>query len=191
MRAVTHTSYSVIEHSEDGVVPFGSYLRSSELPQPQIGEVILLRWLDGREAYQARIFKIAEAELHVTVPAIFSELAGMAIAERVLMFDALSALYCVICGKPPPDHTAGCKGTLKTVGELLGATPREIDMATWAAAAALLQRGTISTIAPVMGEPKTTDYCRRCGESPESATHLLPLPSGHDYEDPRQAKADV
>lgn len=31
-------------------------------------------------------------------------------------------------------------------------------------------------------EPKTTDYCVRCGESPESGSHLA---SGHDYIDPR------
>lgn len=31
-------------------------------------------------------------------------------------------------------------------------------------------------------EPKTTDYCARCGESPESGSHL---PHGHEYVDPR------
>ena len=31
-------------------------------------------------------------------------------------------------------------------------------------------------------EPKTTDYCVRCGESPDSGSHL---PTGHDYIDPR------
>ncbi len=35
-----------------------------------------------------------------------------------------------------------------------------------------------------LGEPHTTDYCKRCGESPESGTHMLPG-HGHLYEDPR------
>lgn len=34
----------------------------------------------------------------------------------------------------------------------------------------------------VDGEPKTTDYCVKCGESPESGSHL---PHGHAYVDPR------
>lgn len=36
-------------------------------------------------------------------------------------------------------------------------------------------------------EYKTTDYCARCGESPESGTHVV-LPheaGGHDYVPPR------
>jgi hypothetical protein len=33
------------------------------------------------------------------------------------------------------------------------------------------------------GEPRTTDYCARCGESPESGTHVL---GGHEYLDPRK-----
>lgn len=36
-------------------------------------------------------------------------------------------------------------------------------------------------------EPKATDYCTTCGESPDSATHWLPSWSGgHDYTDPRE-----
>lgn len=37
---------------------------------------------------------------------------------------------------------------------------------------------------PELGEPKTTDYCATCGESPESGSHL---PHGHEYVDPRRA----
>jgi hypothetical protein len=33
-----------------------------------------------------------------------------------------------------------------------------------------------------VSEPKTTDYCANCGESPESGSHL---PHGHEYVDPR------
>lgn len=36
---------------------------------------------------------------------------------------------------------------------------------------------------PMLGEPRTTDYCKACGESPDSATHL----HEHAYEDPREA----
>jgi hypothetical protein len=37
-------------------------------------------------------------------------------------------------------------------------------------------------MAALYGEPKTTDYCMMCNESPESGSHL---PSGHTYVDPR------
>jgi hypothetical protein len=33
-----------------------------------------------------------------------------------------------------------------------------------------------------VSEPKTTDYCLQCGESPDSGSHL---PHGHTYVDPR------
>lgn len=33
-------------------------------------------------------------------------------------------------------------------------------------------------------DPKTTDYCKRCGESPESATHIGLGDSPHDYVPP-------
>lgn len=36
-----------------------------------------------------------------------------------------------------------------------------------------------------LDEPKTTDYCMRCGESPASASHWVG-PSQHAYEDPRK-----
>lgn len=38
----------------------------------------------------------------------------------------------------------------------------------------------------VFDEPKTSDYCKRCGESPESASHWVG-PDQHAYEDPRVA----
>ncbi len=38
----------------------------------------------------------------------------------------------------------------------------------------------------MLDEPKTTDYCRKCGESPESATHYGLGPSPHSFEDPRR-----
>jgi hypothetical protein len=37
-----------------------------------------------------------------------------------------------------------------------------------------------------IGEPKTTDYCLECGESPTSATHINPFTNSHDYVDPRE-----
>lgn len=38
-----------------------------------------------------------------------------------------------------------------------------------------------------LGDPQTTDYCVKCGESPESGTHCMPG-HGHKYVDPRIAK---
>jgi hypothetical protein len=35
---------------------------------------------------------------------------------------------------------------------------------------------------PEFADPKTTDYCTVCGESPDSGSHL---PHGHEYQDPR------
>lgn len=35
-----------------------------------------------------------------------------------------------------------------------------------------------------MTEPKTTDYCKKCGESPESATHIGLGDNAHDYVPP-------
>lgn len=37
----------------------------------------------------------------------------------------------------------------------------------------------------VDGEPVVTDYCVKCGESPESGSHL---PHGHEYVDPRSVR---
>lgn len=37
---------------------------------------------------------------------------------------------------------------------------------------------------PVNSEPRTTDYCLDCGESPESGTHVFK----HEYKDPRLAR---
>ena len=39
-------------------------------------------------------------------------------------------------------------------------------------------------IPPVWAAHKTTDYCARCGESPDSGTHL----HGHDYVPPGKVK---
>lgn len=36
-----------------------------------------------------------------------------------------------------------------------------------------------------MPEYMTTDYCAFCGESPESATHLNPTTTGHEYVPPK------
>ena len=46
-----------------------------------------------------------------------------------------------------------------------------------------------------MSEPRTTDYCLRCGESPESGTHQLysvGAPSGfHEFVDPRYERKAI
>ncbi len=64
-------SYNVIEHwdrsagGEDfAPEPFGTYHHNAGLPEPRVGDVILLRWLDGRPAYRVKIIQIEGATLH-------------------------------------------------------------------------------------------------------------------------------
>lgn len=45
-------------------------------------------------------------------------------------------------------------------------------------------RGFESIARASISDPKTTDYCRACGESPESGSHS---PFGHAYVDPRHS----
>lgn len=49
-------------------------------------------------------------------------------------------------------------------------------------ARALMQNEERQAVA--FGEPKTSDHCRRCGDSPDSGRHLMG-PGAHEYEDPR------
>ncbi len=68
MIATKHFSlvYDVIEHFDDEPPePFGVYLRSMYEVPPKVGNVISLRWLDGRHAYYATIESIDEFTLHV------------------------------------------------------------------------------------------------------------------------------
>jgi hypothetical protein len=61
-------AYSVIEHypnASDAPEPFGTYLHPAEHGLPKAGDVILLRWLDGRGAYNVEITEIQEMTLHV------------------------------------------------------------------------------------------------------------------------------
>lgn len=46
---------------------------------------------------------------------------------------------------------------------------------------------TIGRPAEPLGEPKTSDYCLACGQSPDSAKHG-PFFSAHDYVDPRMPR---
>jgi hypothetical protein len=56
--------YDVIEHyTDEPPEDFGSYTHPEG--EPKIGEVILLRWLDGRPAHEATIIAIAGSTLHV------------------------------------------------------------------------------------------------------------------------------
>lgn len=61
-------AYSVIEHypnASDAPEPFGTYLHPVEHVAPEVGDVILLRWLDGRGAYNVEITEIRGMTLHV------------------------------------------------------------------------------------------------------------------------------
>jgi len=47
-----------------------------------------------------------------------------------------------------------------------------------------LDGGRVVPPAVALGEPRTTDYCRSCGESPQSGIHWIGKDT-HDYQDPR------
>lgn len=59
-----YVSYQVIEHFDDGPPePFGNYVSDH---QPEVGEIIQLRWLDGSVANRARVIEVRnDFELHV------------------------------------------------------------------------------------------------------------------------------
>ena len=69
-----------------------------------------------------------------------------------------------------------------TTDEALISRVREISMHV---RAGLKNSDAIAALAKVLkvpyGDPKTMDYCKRCGQSPNSATHMY----NHIYEDPR------
>lgn len=55
--------YSVIEHYEDeGPEPFGFYFGT---PDVKPGDVIQLKWLDGRDAYRVKVSSRDGMTLHV------------------------------------------------------------------------------------------------------------------------------
>jgi hypothetical protein len=57
--------YDVIEHyPDDPPEAFGDYFHPAEQPL-HVGDVITLRWLDGRQAYPVRIELIRDGRLHV------------------------------------------------------------------------------------------------------------------------------
>lgn len=74
--------------------------------------------------------------------------------------------------------------TLPYVPDIWRRSPQ--DQSSSAKPTLLPRRDTRTTV--VDGEPKTTDYCLTCGESPESGSHL---PHGHEYVDPRTARASA
>lgn len=55
--------YEVIEHYDDGAAePFGfAHLAT----QPSVGDIIMLHWLDGSEAYRVRVDRKSGTTLHV------------------------------------------------------------------------------------------------------------------------------
>ncbi len=97
---------------------------------------------------------------------------------------------------PKQYESDGCGGSIdvserivQTDGGYYGPQPPDADLIV-AAVNALPQLIRIAEAAEALcgddisafGEPKTSDYCMRCGESPDSGSHL---PHGHEYADPR------
>ena len=56
--------YEVVEHfdGDNAPEPFGDYLASGKIIK---GDVITLKWLDGRNAYDVQVFDIMGGTLHV------------------------------------------------------------------------------------------------------------------------------
>jgi len=62
--------YRVIEHDpsgEEAPETFGGYVGS---PDVKVGDVIQLKWLDGRDAYKAKVTARDEMTLHVESVAV-------------------------------------------------------------------------------------------------------------------------
>lgn len=58
--------YEVIEHYQDAAPePFGHYLHPAG-PQPKAGDSIMLKWLDGRDAYRVTVDRVVGVTLHVS-----------------------------------------------------------------------------------------------------------------------------
>jgi hypothetical protein len=73
---ITHVLHDVIEHfpprdpddpnsEETPPEPFGEYLHATERGPLRIGDVIMLKWTDGRDAYRVRITYIRNGTLFV------------------------------------------------------------------------------------------------------------------------------
>lgn len=59
-------AYEVIEHyADEPPEPYGHYLHETSSPSLGIGDVIELRWLDGKAAYNVQIEKMRNGVLHV------------------------------------------------------------------------------------------------------------------------------
>lgn len=70
------------------------------------------------------------------------------------------------------------KSRLRDIGSVARLLAREVNMGVVMATIDHIDAATRA-----LGEPTTTDYCKQCGESPDSATHWIA--DGHDYVDPR------
>ena len=58
--------YEVEEHYADAPPePFGHYLHDLTKPKIAKGDVIMLKWLDGSDAYRVRVELIRDGVLHV------------------------------------------------------------------------------------------------------------------------------
>lgn len=59
-------AYKIVEHysDDDAPEPFGFECLPAER-QPRPGDVIMLHWLDGREAYLVRVDEVRGTTLHV------------------------------------------------------------------------------------------------------------------------------
>jgi hypothetical protein len=67
---VIYFEYLVIEHYVDEPPDEFGHVTFAADQQPKVGDVVMLRWLDGRDAYRVRVDRIDNMRLHVMQPRV-------------------------------------------------------------------------------------------------------------------------